>query len=47
LNNRIINPIIMKLVNIISFNAVTPFWRKIKHNKIGKSNNVPILSACY
>ncbi|OUB40922.1 hypothetical protein BK740_19010 [Bacillus thuringiensis serovar argentinensis] len=47
-NNRIISTIIMKLVKIISFNALTPFLRKIKHDKIGKSNNVPILSVgCY
>ncbi len=43
-NNRIIIPIIMKLVKIISFNAVTPFLQKIKHEKIGKDNLSPILS---
>ena len=42
-NNRIIIPIIMKLVKIISFNTVTPF-AKIKHDKIGKDNISPILS---
>lgn len=34
----------MKLVKIISFNTVTPFLQKIKHDKIGKDNIPPILS---